>query len=68
MIEAIVYFTCVMWWALITHAWHVVLIPFWIGSAIGLYRKNIKYPLIGLGISWWASWMIAFVSIFFIRF
>ena len=74
MIEAIMFvmmalmWTVVMWGALMAAAWYVFLIPFAIGGAVGLYYKSWKFPLIGLAVSFVGSWVIAFISIFFIRF
>jgi hypothetical protein len=73
-IEAIMFvmmslmWTVVMWGALMATMWYVFLIPFAIGCVHGAYRKNWKYPLIGLAVSFFGSWVIAFISVFFIRF
>lgn len=66
--EFVLVLAWILWLLLITNAWYVVLIPFWIGSAIGIYRKNFMIPLIGLGASFVLSWIIVIVAILTARF
>lgn len=67
-IPILIIFACTMWWAMVSVGWYLFLIPAYIGGGISLYRKNAKPLLIGLAVSWIGSWIIAFVSVFFIKF
>lgn len=57
-----------LWLSLVTNAWYVVLIPFWIGTAAGFYHKTFKYPVIGLVASFVLSWVIVIVAVLTARF
>lgn len=65
--EFVLILAWLLWLSLITNAWYVVLIPFWILGAVGLYKRSFKLPLIGLGASFVVSWIIVIGTILFVR-
>lgn len=66
-IPFLIAWTMILWWALVSHVWYLMLIPAYIGGGVSLYQKNPKWFLIGLATSWVGSWIIAFIAIFCVR-
>ena len=60
-IPYLIAFWCIMWWVLVSNFWYAVLVPFYIGCVYGIVRKDARWPLIGFGICWVASWIVAFI-------
>jgi len=54
----------ILWWYMVQVGWFLFLIPFYVGAGIGLYRKDFKYPVIGLAVSWVMSWAVALFVVF----
>ena len=52
-------FLCMAWWYLVTEAWYLLLIPFYIGSIFGIARKDPRWLVIGLVVTWIGSWIVA---------
>lgn len=67
-VSSMLIWTIIMWSAIMSVMWYLALIPCLIGTGFGLYFKNWRYPLVGLAIGWFGSWVVALVSTFFVKF
>jgi len=52
-----------VWWQLMTYFWYAILLPFWIGCFLAWRKKNYKYAIWGLVISWVLSFILAIIGL-----